>query len=513
IEVTNECSGAFCQVFFGTLSGWVDMQYISVASNEAPATEFIYQIVAGDGTVTMLGRTQPTPVETGGKVVFRPLGERLILTMPPRLEMPPLTMERVGSNSFSGTMPDWGGFPVKVEIIAERVSHQRATLEFFANNAQVKMDMRMDLRRVGEPMLTTELSSGTSQGNVANGEDPQISGAGSVCLLAADVSASIGLEPIPYIEDAYEQILDQIEIDFRNATEAQCKEVLDASLKEGLLCEIVNRVGLPAGFVWGPVQINANGGTKNPIPAQFCRLSQPRPQRQGGNAIGQTGTENIKTVGSEATPTQPQTQRQNSQGQAGRRQDIGLCDALSIAIDPILRGSGGSNARSDLMGVLKSIGVFDLTNASAGECRQIAIDLQKTGLIIGGDIDLTAASQPDGLGGPEPMGGGEDPNTMVNGGLEIAGSEQDFAPISETSQMQGTESSSSASSSALRALPPVECIFLADQIVRILDRNNPDDIKKLQGALFVTFITDISSSNKRQCLAATADMQKQGLLQ
>ncbi|MEP4769215.1 MAG: hypothetical protein ABJY83_15010 [Roseibium sp.] len=456
VELTNLCRNGYCQIFLGTLSGWANMQYIAAAGDEPLTSLFTYQVTGGQGTISMLGRTQPAPVEKRGKVVFTPEVDAMVLTLPKEFDSPPVKLHRVGSASFAGTMPSWGGFPIKVEVIAERVSAPSATLEFLAQDAQVKMDIKIELARTDKPIFSMEMQTSQNSG-----------GQSEVCLKVEDLAASVGAYDRSDLVRLYDELLDRAGItDFANKTAQQCEAVLDGALQNGLLPELERIGALVPGFEWGPV------------------INTREPKSEGGQAIGQPGTKMWDEILGKAPLRQ----------HAGlASDDPALCDALSIVIGPLLRGEHGAVQRSGLMLVLKSVGVFDLAGASAGDCRQIAIDLAKAGLIAEGAIDLSLSSSPEFQG--------EDPRTMIEGGAEIPGSAEDFAPVGTLLSATNT-----------RAVLALECIALADQIILILKRNLPGEVSKLQGVLYLTFISDISSNDKQQCLAATDELQNQGLL-
>ncbi|MEM8650625.1 MAG: hypothetical protein AAGF54_08870 [Pseudomonadota bacterium] len=487
LEVTPTCSGDFCQVFLGTLSGWADMRFVSVAASEPKVSEFIYEIKDGSGSVTFLGRTQPTPVTPGGRVKFTLLNDGTMrLTLPRESQMPDVIMQRTGSSSFTGSMPNWGGFPVTVEVIAEPVSAPRVILDFFANSPQVKMQISMNLVRTNSPNLTTSNNQQANQSS-NNADSP-------TCLLAADVSATIGILERSPAQTVYQQILDRVGIDFNSPTEDQCRSVLDASLNEGVLCELVNKVGLPPNFSWGPVRINANGGTIERIPAEFCALYQPSGRGQPGTTeIKKPGPSNTQAQNTQNAPTQTTS---NSSSSA-------VCDVLLALISPILREQSGSTRRNDLMSVLKSVGVFDLANATPGECRQIGIDLTRAGLIAEGSIDLNGSNSQQ---------GGEDPKTMIEGGVEIPGSEQDFVPRTQSGEQNANAQTSIQQNQASASGKKQACMAFADTVLEIVSFGSTADISILQIVLATNNMTKISDKTDQQCKEAFGKLQQRGLV-
>ncbi|MEM8541651.1 MAG: hypothetical protein AAGF25_11920 [Pseudomonadota bacterium] len=488
LEVTPTCSGDFCQVFLGTLSGWADMRFVDVDPSEQTNSSFEYEIVGGGGTITFLGRTQPAPVTPGGRVVFTLLDDATMrLTLPRESQMSDIIMQRTGSSSFTGAMSDWGGFPVRIEVIAEPVSAPRAILDFISNDPKVKMEMSMELNRTNNPRLKTKLSQAQATNKQQPNEKPNGSN-GAHCLLVSDVSAAMGIEERNAASGVYQNILDRVGLDLRSASDDQCQAVLDAALNEGVLCELVNTVGLPPNFSWGPVQINANGGTVNRIPAKFCPLSQAQGR-------GKPVTTKIKESGAASTPAQtPQN--------GITEPSVALCEVVSTAIGPILREGNSSNRRNQLMDVLRSVGIFDLTAASTGECRQIGIDLVRVGLIAEGAIDLSGSA----------IQGGEDPSTMIEGGVEIPGSDQDFAPIGSNSNQQASASSSAQSVAPMVSGSPSACVAFADQVLTIIGRGNAVDVSILQIILSNSGMTQISDRSELQCSEAASMLSQRGLV-
>ncbi|MEP4769216.1 MAG: hypothetical protein ABJY83_15015 [Roseibium sp.] len=139
------CIGTICDPFSNGPDARMAVPYVVAASNDPLPTQFVYRVSGGHGTVAMLGVSQPAPVEENAKVVFTPKGDVMILTLPKEFESPPVELHRVGNKSFSGIMPSWSGFPIKVEVLAEDVSTSTASIEFFADNGQIKMDMTVNL--------------------------------------------------------------------------------------------------------------------------------------------------------------------------------------------------------------------------------------------------------------------------------------------------------------------------------------------------------------------------------
>ncbi len=380
VEVTEHCKpNGYCQVFLGTLSGWADMRYISVDADERPPKNFVYTVADGSGTVTMGGISQPAPVEQRGKLIFTPDGEAMMLTLPREFASPPVRMQRTGSSSFTGMMTNWGGFPMKVEVIAERISDPRATLEFYADNHMVKMDLKLVLKRANRSNLTTKLP------------------------------------------------------------------------------------------------------------------------RNGGRAIGQPGTQTIKKPGS-GVPIVPTQRPAQGHIDIQNQSDASLCVPLSKAIGPILRGRKGASKRVGLMKILRQLGVYDVAGATEFECFNVAVELVATGILSDRDIDVSQSPY-DGLGGPDPdFYQGEDPNTMIRGGVEGLSQEQSGVQVRPTS-----------ASSSLSSVPSA-CIRLADQIVQIVADNRKGAVRKLQTKLVSTNLDTISSKSERHCLFASEELQREGLV-
>ncbi|MEM8836796.1 MAG: hypothetical protein AAGE89_01790 [Pseudomonadota bacterium] len=497
VEVSDQCSGGFCHVFFGTLSGWADMRYVSVPADEPPVTSFVYEVTGGRGSVSFLGQEMPTLVEKGGKIVFKPNGGDMILTLPPVFQEPQLRMQRIGSGSFSGTLSSWGGFPIKVEVIAERVSDQRATLEFLGQTAQIKMDIFVELGRTNKPRFSQNAGNQTTNNQpvqpspapLPSPQTPQDQTAATsdTCLLADDVAAAVGAYDRPDLERIFTRMQRNAGIsDFRFKTEEQCRALLDDAARSGLLAELDRTNALPPGFSWGPVTVT------NQTPG--------RDTTSEGKQSEQDRTQSADT----------------SPSNGGNSGSPSACDALAQAIGPILRTERGSTERAGLMGVLQQVGVFDVTNARPGECLQIGIDLERLGLIPSGTLEVirVGANAQDGLGGPDPHQGGEDPATMIEGGVEIPGSEADFAPADPSNGGQETAITREpvitppANGQSLSAA----CIALADQVFGVLNRKDPNQVRQMQDALFSAFIETLSSANSRQCEAAITQMRTLGLL-
>lgn len=149
LEVTEFCANGRCLAFFDGLSGYIDVTGLASGTIAPAPARFDYQVSALDGTLSFMGRTQPFEMSTSAPLRVTPAADHVVLSLPDPLPKD-IRLTSTGSSGWEGVLPDWAGVPIPVTVYLDRLSAPEATLELFAEDPLLKMDMRLRLARVGD---------------------------------------------------------------------------------------------------------------------------------------------------------------------------------------------------------------------------------------------------------------------------------------------------------------------------------------------------------------------------
>lgn len=167
IAVTNQCEGNWCVVVYQGLNGWVEMRHLTgspvqppqgVTGGQSGGAPQTFEIIGGSGTVTMMGQTQPTPVDPGGAVSLTPVDDSTArLNMPAAVFPGQPTMRRGPGGVWTGSFGEWAGVPANVTVTLRDLTTPTPLLILDGTSPMAEFFLELRLRPVGG-------SSGVQQG-------------------------------------------------------------------------------------------------------------------------------------------------------------------------------------------------------------------------------------------------------------------------------------------------------------------------------------------------------------
>lgn len=198
ITVTNQCEGNWCVIVYQGLNGWVEMRHLTgspvqppqgATSGQSGGAPQTFEIIGGSGTVTMMGQTQPTPVDPGGTVSLTPIDDSTArLNMPAAVFPGQPTMRRGPGGVWTGTFGEWAGIPANVTVTMRDLATPTPVLVLDGTSPMAEFFIEMQLRPVGGV-------PGVQQGGgqaVTPGSSPQPgTAAGGSCAQLEALSARI----------------------------------------------------------------------------------------------------------------------------------------------------------------------------------------------------------------------------------------------------------------------------------------------------------------------------------
>lgn len=199
ITVTNQCEGNWCVIVYQGLNGWIEMRHLTGSPVQPPAGATgqqsggavqTFEVIGGSGTVTMMGQTQPTPVDPGGTVSLTPIdGSTARLSMPAAIFPSQPTMQRGPGGVWTGSFGEWAGIPANVAVTLRDLTTPTPMLVLDGTSPMAEFFLELQLRPVGG-------SSGVQQSGVQgtpNNPPPAPPGAASAdsCAQLEAMSARI----------------------------------------------------------------------------------------------------------------------------------------------------------------------------------------------------------------------------------------------------------------------------------------------------------------------------------
>ncbi|MFN3171749.1 MAG: hypothetical protein ACE37E_13780 [Hyphomicrobiales bacterium] len=194
IMVTNQCEGNWCVIVYQGLNGWIEMRHLtgSLVQPSAGATGQqsggavqTFEVIGGSGTVTMMGQTQPTPVDPGGTVSLTPIdGSTARLSMPTAVFPGQPTMRRGPGGVWTGSFGEWAGIPANVTVTLRDLTTPTPLLILDGTSPMAEFLLELQLRPVGG-------SSGVQQNAGQSAQSGSTPGGGDSCTELEAVSARI----------------------------------------------------------------------------------------------------------------------------------------------------------------------------------------------------------------------------------------------------------------------------------------------------------------------------------
>ncbi len=498
LRVTNQCSGTWCVVVFQSLNGWVQMRHVTGSPVTPPGLAgygsgdnaprqtrlgtFEYTVIGGTGSVTMAGRTQPTPVDPGSEIRIRTLAaDRAEAVLPREVTVEPVGLRKRDGNVWSGRLSSWGGIPLPVDVHLEDLGADRAVLRLTTSNAMVTMRLRID--------LALQAASGASQAAVPDARDP-------ACRQLAEAERMINARGPTEAVQELRGIYTIAGLAFRSAPPepAQCRQAPDLIGRSPALQALLDA---PAGggTAGAPGQGSACVRVRA-IADAMERVRDPRVLEVFNSSVDAAGIMDLFA----ADETQcarllvllereglgdPASVAKRAPEPAGDTRRQGACVLLSDRMRPVLRGGPGPR-RSGLMMVLAGNGIADISGATETQCVALLRELVAAGVLADDGISgrLTAAPK-TGAGGVAAVG------------VFIGPDPADFIP-----ENAGTGDGGRAS----------PCLMLADGLVTVLQSDSARALNRMSAILRETGIRSITGETPTACASALSAARQQGIV-
>jgi hypothetical protein len=198
ITVTNQCEGNWCVIVYQGLNGWIEMRHLTGSPVQPPAGTTsgdsggavqTFEVIGGTGTVTMMGQTQPTPVDPGGTVSLTPIDDSTArLSMPAAIFPSQPTMQRGPGGVWTGSFGEWAGIPANVAVTLRDLTTPTPLLTLEGTSPMAEFFLELQLRPVGG---TAGVGQGGVQGGGQGAANPPSPAGGDSCAQLEAVSARI----------------------------------------------------------------------------------------------------------------------------------------------------------------------------------------------------------------------------------------------------------------------------------------------------------------------------------
>ncbi len=343
ITVTNQCEGNWCVIVYQGLNGWIEMRHLTGSpvqppqgstggqSGGAPQT---FEIIGGSGTVTMMGQTQPTPVDPGGTVSLTPVDDSTArLNLPAAVFPGQPTMRRGPGGVWTGSFGEWAGIPATVTVTMRDLSGPTPLLVLDGTSPIAEFFIEMQLRPVGG-------APGVQQGGgqaVTPSSSPQPGTvAGDSCARLEALSARINAMGNTDIIQELRGIYVSTDLAFGGVqTPDKCQRALDmiaaSPTIQSLLASGANQ---PAPSIPGQRAVRntgANCTTVNEIAVAIEQANNRRLSGLFGQLIDEVGIMDLFAA---------------NEDQCGRLLDLlemeGIVDAPSVAVQATVGPSNGT---------------------------------------------------------------------------------------------------------------------------------------------------------------------------
>ncbi|MEM1047680.1 MAG: hypothetical protein AAGL24_16090 [Pseudomonadota bacterium] len=500
LRVTNQCSDTWCVVVFQSLNGWVQMRHVSGSPvtppglagagsrdnvpRQTPLGTFEYTVIGGTGSVTMAGRTQPTPVDPGSEIRIRMLsGDRAEARLPREVTVEPVGLRKQGGNVWSGRLSSWGGIPLPVDVLLEDPGADRAVLRLTTSNAMVTMRLRID--------LALQAAAGASQVPT-----PPRNPADRACQQLAEaermINARASTEAIQELRGLYTIA----GLAFRSAPPepAQCRQALDLIGQSPTLQVLLDP---PSGG--GTAGVPGRGSAcvrVRAIAEAMERVRDPRVLEVFNTSVDAAGIMDLFAANEPQCARllvllereglgDPASVANSTGGPSTSGGTPAACALLSDRIRPILRGGPGPG-RSGLMSVLARNGIANVSRANEAQCVVLVRELVAAGVLVDDGILARVQVSPT-----------VRPGNAVAVGTFIAPDPADFIP-----ENAGTVGVGNGS----------PCLTLADGLVTVLQSDSARALNRMSAILRETGIRSITGETATACMSALSAARQQGIV-
>ncbi|WP_421979933.1 hypothetical protein [Roseibium sp.] len=497
INVTNQCEGTMCVIAFPGLNGWVDMRHISNSPVQAPGLmtsadvlgTYIYGVTGGSGKVTAAGVTQPTPVDATGTVrIEKSSPTSATLVLPREVTDAPIRLSGSGAGPWTGGFGSWGGMPMNVSVRFDGLGNASASLVLVGQNQIASMEISLNLAVQTLPSGSQPAVSAPAPGSgpVPNPQPPA-AGGGNPCVELARITAIInrqaGTRQVQDLRGIY--VIAGVKSTDATGDPGACRRALDL---------IAQNEGL-----W---KLAENGGVGSTAAAPSEAVPVPRPSPK--EAPAGTGSQSAQTI----APPAGAAVGDPGIGAAGQGALLAeACVILQPAVSPLLRGTS-RETRSAVLKILAVQGIVSVASAQPRQCAFVLAELIAAGLIANDNRPWAMLAQ---SGGAALVQQGEDPATMISGGVEIGIDPSDFIPeFNPEGQVGQTAPSGVAQSAGPAAGNP--CIELGNAMIVTIRLGFAADIDGFAAILKKHRVETLDPSGARICQNALADARQAGLV-
>ncbi|MEL7527245.1 MAG: hypothetical protein AAFN16_15810 [Pseudomonadota bacterium] len=494
INVTNQCEGTMCVIAFPGLNGWVDMRYISNSPVQAPGLmtsadilgTYIYGVTGGNGKVTAAGVTQPTPVDATGTVrIEKASPTSATLVLPREVTDAPVRLSGSGAGPWTGGFGSWGGMPMNVSVRFDGLGRQSASLVLVGQNQIASMEINLNLAAQTLPAGSQPAASAPVPGPVPTPQ-PSVADGGNACLELARITQIInrqaGTRQVQDLRSIY--VIAGVTSTDANGDPGACQRALDLIAQDEGLWKLAENGGVgstaasPGGAV--PVPRPSPKDTPSPSGSQSAQTIVPPPAAGTAPAGSPAGQEALLAE---------------------------ACVILQPAVSPLLRGTS-REARAAVLKILAVQGIVSVASAQPRQCAYVMSELIAAGLIANDNRPWALLAQSGANAGGQQ---GEDPATMIAGGVEIGIDPSDFIPEFNP-QGQGVSSSPTGTPASAGPVAGNPCIALGNAMIVTIRLGFAADIDGFAAILKKHRVETLDPSEARTCQNALMEARQAGLV-
>lgn len=486
ITVTNQCEGNWCVIVYQALNGWIEMRHLTGSPVQPPAGATgqqsggavqTFEVIGGSGTVTMMGQTQPTPVDPGGMVSLTPIdGSTARLSMPAAIFPSQPTMQRGPGGVWTGSFGEWAGIPANVTVTLRDLTTPTPLLILDGTSPMAEFLLELQLRLVGG-------SSGVQQ-NVGQ-SDPSGStpGGGDSCTQLEAVSARINaLGDTDSIQEL-RGIYVVAGLAFGGAqTPDKCQQALDLIAASPSLQGLLASGGSGPSPNMGAVRnASANCSAVDEIAVAIEQANDRRLSGLFGRLIDEVGIMDLFAANEE---------------QCGRLLDLlemeGIVDAPSVRVQA---GIGRSSGTPPSPTPAQPQG---LSNA----CREVLVIDQAVEAVNNRTVSVIFGSSMESIPMTDVFSATEGECLAL---LELLAMEGMGSP-EEVRLLAQSFSETRAPAAPAPATRPAACEALSQAIRPLLRGGAPDARRAVLSTLQANGITDVASASQQSCGQAMAQL-------
>ncbi|MEQ8656355.1 MAG: hypothetical protein RIC24_03485 [Hyphomicrobiales bacterium] len=485
ITVTNQCEGNWCVIVYQGLNGWIEMRHLTGSPVQPPAGATgqqsggavqTFEVIGGSGTVTMMGQTQPTPVDPGDTVSLTPIdGSTARLSMPAAIFPSQPTMQRGPGGVWTGSFGEWAGIPADVTVTLRDLTTPTPLLILDGTSPMAEFFLELQLRPVGG-------SSGVQQGT-ANAPAQQRQANADSCAQLEAMSARINAMGNTDIVQEFRGIYVVAGLAFGGAqTPDNCQQALDLIAASPSLQGLLASGGSGQSSNRGAVHnASANCSAVDEIAVAIEQANDRRLNALFGQLIDEVGIMDLFAA---------------NEDQCGRLLDLlemeGIVDAPSVAVQA---GIGPSNGMPPAPTPAQSQG---LSNA----CREVLVIDQAVEAVNNRTVSLIFGTSMESIPMTDVFSATEGECLAL---LELLAMEGMGSP-EQVRQLAQSFGETRAPVAPVPTTQAAACDALASAIRPVLRGGVPEARRAVLSTLQANGVTDVGSASQQSCGQAMAQL-------